>query len=70
METSGMQQWYMERIPETSDTRPRQMSAIASSDGTHVRWNRREDLQIGKRDANSGIIYGVTKNEEVDPVEK
>jgi hypothetical protein len=65
-----MQQWYMERIPETSATKPRHMSALASSDGTHVRWNRREDLQIGKRDANRGIIYGVTKNEEMESVER
>jgi hypothetical protein len=70
METSEMQQWYKERIPETSTTRPRHMSAIVSSHGRHVRWDQREDLQIGKGDANSRIIYGITKNDEMESVER
>jgi hypothetical protein len=45
---------------------PRRKTANASSDRTDVRWDRREDLQIGKREANSRIIYGVTKTEEMD----
>jgi hypothetical protein len=48
---------------------PRRKTANASSDRTDARWNGREDLQIGKREANSRIIYGVTKNEEMDLVE-
>jgi hypothetical protein len=75
MERVAMQQWRTEpRIraeatQQNRNTGHRRSIANESSDGTDVRWDRREELQIAQREANSRIIDGGTKNEEMDFVE-
>jgi hypothetical protein len=75
MDRLGMQQRHKGPRTEPEATRqnrnkgPRRNTANASSDRTDVRWDPREALQIAKREANSRIIDGVSKNEEMDLVE-
>jgi hypothetical protein len=75
MDRIAMQQRHRGRRTKTEDTKQnrnkgtRRNTANASSDRKDARWDPREALQIAKREANSRIIDGVTKNEEMDLVE-
>jgi hypothetical protein len=75
MERVAKQQRRTEPRSTTEDTEqnrnkgPRRNTANESSDGKDVGWDRREELQIAQRDANSRITDGGTKNEEMDIVE-
>jgi hypothetical protein len=71
-----MQKWHMERRPEIAATHqnrnkgPRHKTVTASQDQEDIRWDRREDLQTGEREANTWIFCVITENEELNVVER